>query len=519
MPPPPLPRAAPWLVATLLAGLGVAAWWDQRVAFDDAFISYRYAANWVAGNGLVFNPGERVEGFSNPLWVAVAAAAIAAGSDPFNVTRALGVASYAIVLALLGFVLTRAAAPLGLRAAWLLPALGVLLLPFGLAGSAGSGLASSFVTLCLTALGVSLCLPAPGSRRLRAAAAIAAVWTRMDAVLGVVACAFVAWRASPTRRELAVSLGPPTLALAALFAARRLYYGEWLPNPYYAKGADGWHLAAGLDYLATFAWSVWPVVPLGLLGLLAVFARRSSVEPPLRRAAGWALLCVALYALYIARVGGDFMQYRFAWQVYPLLAGAGLLGLIELARRSLPAAALVAVGLAAVSLRPPVLESDYGMQSLAEMNAYAERGSEVGRQLAERLPAGTVIATTLAGTVSYYSGLEVVDQWGLNDREIARGPGLEHFKRGHYKPAAPEYLRGRGVELVLNHPTICPCDDLCVEPVAMLFVRLDAERCLQGFLLQPQDELLRRACSEPQHFVPRGVDCAAVLARAVGPES
>ena len=35
---------------------------------DDAFISFRYAENWSDGLGWVFNAGEYVEGFSNPLW-------------------------------------------------------------------------------------------------------------------------------------------------------------------------------------------------------------------------------------------------------------------------------------------------------------------------------------------------------------------------------------------------------------------------------------------------------------------
>ena len=36
---------------------------------DDAFISFRYALNLVEGHGLVFNAGERVEGYTNFLWV------------------------------------------------------------------------------------------------------------------------------------------------------------------------------------------------------------------------------------------------------------------------------------------------------------------------------------------------------------------------------------------------------------------------------------------------------------------
>ena len=49
---------------------------------DDAFISLRYAANLLAGHGLVFNPGERVEGFTSPLWTLLLAGFGACGFDP-----------------------------------------------------------------------------------------------------------------------------------------------------------------------------------------------------------------------------------------------------------------------------------------------------------------------------------------------------------------------------------------------------------------------------------------------------
>jgi hypothetical protein len=53
----------PWLV--VLAWLASAAWF----LCDDAFISFRYARSLVEGHGLVFNAGERVEGYTNFLWV------------------------------------------------------------------------------------------------------------------------------------------------------------------------------------------------------------------------------------------------------------------------------------------------------------------------------------------------------------------------------------------------------------------------------------------------------------------
>jgi arabinofuranosyltransferase len=46
---------------------------------DDAFISLRYAYNFVHGLGLAYNPGQPVEGFSNFLWVMIESAVLALG--------------------------------------------------------------------------------------------------------------------------------------------------------------------------------------------------------------------------------------------------------------------------------------------------------------------------------------------------------------------------------------------------------------------------------------------------------
>ena len=48
---------------------------------DDAFISYRYAENLFNGHGIVFNPGERVEGYSNFLYVLLMAPGLYFGND------------------------------------------------------------------------------------------------------------------------------------------------------------------------------------------------------------------------------------------------------------------------------------------------------------------------------------------------------------------------------------------------------------------------------------------------------
>ena len=56
-------------VAAMLLAFGLWRALALRWVCDDSFISLRYADNLVSGHGLVFNPGERVMGYSNFLWV------------------------------------------------------------------------------------------------------------------------------------------------------------------------------------------------------------------------------------------------------------------------------------------------------------------------------------------------------------------------------------------------------------------------------------------------------------------
>jgi hypothetical protein len=98
--------------------------WDSRWVQDDAYISFRYARNMVEGNGLVFNVGDRVEGYTNFLWTAMSAVPLAGGSDDplhamHRAARLLWFATYGILLVFGVFLVARkvylaplAAAPL-----------------------------------------------------------------------------------------------------------------------------------------------------------------------------------------------------------------------------------------------------------------------------------------------------------------------------------------------------------------------------------------------------------------------
>src|SRR5689334_6986454 len=90
--------------AALLAVLGALALVHvvkRAWTCDDAFISYRYARHLVEGRGLVWNPGERVEAYTNPLFTLGLAAAMALGAEPRLASMAAGMVAYFAVAYLL----------------------------------------------------------------------------------------------------------------------------------------------------------------------------------------------------------------------------------------------------------------------------------------------------------------------------------------------------------------------------------------------------------------------------------
>jgi len=334
------PSIPAWLFLGLLGVGGFLGWWTRRHEFDDAYISYRYALNLAHGEGLVFNPGERVEGYSNLLWTLILGAGAWLGVPPHRFGPALGVLAY-LALAAIGWL----AIWIGLRGwtigrRWLASALLLSLVTSrGVAASAGSGLETFFyAALSLGALVTWAFadrrprLLAPLTGILLAAAAL----TRPEGVIPAAALTVIellgpsAGTNIGARLRCAVRLAwLPALAFLLQSALRLAYYGSLLPNPVYAKGMTGSHLDAGLLYLRSFAAS-YPIVLVfaAAAGALLVGGRGSRAERaerprPERSLAAGALLIAALEAALIAWVGGDFMEYRLALHFFPLLVVAG----------------------------------------------------------------------------------------------------------------------------------------------------------------------------------------------------
>lgn len=535
----PTPRGTPalragtdrrWLfLAGWLLAWAALAWWRwarEPYLLDDAFISFRYARNLVEGNGLVYNPGERVEGYTNLLWTLFAAGFLRLGIDPLTGTRTLGVGAYVLSTAAIAWLVVRDPGP---RPIWrlvrLAPAPLAAILPVGYAGFAGTGMETSFVGLLGLAVAWRGFLEPPRPRLDRAifaALAMALVATRLDCVPWVVLAAGVAlWHpfgreaeaTRPTARRLATLrlFAPAAALLGVLLIARFWYYGELLPNTFYAKVEGIQGFAIGWRYLEAYlAGSPQVFVCLGLMAAGLVLSDSGGV----RRFILYAALCTGFHALYVVTVGGDFMHYRLMFHVYPLLVAAAVAGLRVVAHEHALIGLAASGALAISSLAPSVLDTRYHMESLEEMHrCCAVPGIAYGRRLAEVLPPDTVIATTMAGGIAYYSGLTTIDQLGLTDREVARnGVPAKPIRRGHSKRASTSYLLSRGVNLVIHHPRVFSCDrPRTMGAGAYVFIRMPGDGCLRTLYLTPTPALSRRFCSQPDAFVVRGVDCQAVL--------
>src|SRR4029077_17355811 len=75
----------PFLIPLLLLFLSRVLMLIQTpAAAEDSFITFRYARNLAAGQGLVYNPGEHVMGFTSPLWTVWSALGIAVVGTPIT---------------------------------------------------------------------------------------------------------------------------------------------------------------------------------------------------------------------------------------------------------------------------------------------------------------------------------------------------------------------------------------------------------------------------------------------------
>lgn len=421
-------RAVVWtlaLCATLVLFLHASSY--STYFPDDAYISLRYADRFANGLGLTWTDGERVEGYTNFLWV-VLTAAIGSCMDTFELApRVLGYTAAALGVFALFYAAGTRVKDAGVSA---FCAAATLAGSNAIAAYTGSGLEQPLV-VALLAWAVVLSYPVVEDSRsdLRVVLPAGVVLgllplTRPDALLFVVVTLCVIVLRRPHRAaayRAAFRVGLVSLAIVAVHLAfRRAYYGDWVPNTYHAKVAFNLGRAReGLRYLEV---SAKPVIPLLAVAGLAVVVLAFDAQRRFR-ALLLASLALAWCAAVIALGGDIFPTHRFFVPVI-LLSAMLLKELLELGfslRHGL--------GLPLVALGPLVAASTFHTafhdihRGYAVNDGWHRSGQSVGRFL--RLVFGEqrpLLAVDAAGILPYFYKLPALDMLGLNDAYLARHP-------------------------------------------------------------------------------------------------
>ncbi len=433
--------SVPWLV--LLAWLTSVAWFLT----DDAFISFRYVRNLLEGHGLVFNPGEYVEGYTNFLWILELAAIWGLfGVRPEQAAPWLSVAYTGGTLAALWWWLARSPSrhDRGFLA-WL---------SLGLLGSSatfavwtsGGGLETRQFT-CFIVVAV-VCLGVHRNNRwglLAASVSLAAAALTRPEGLMLAACCFgwfavqrgivdrqLAWR------ELTYFIAPFAIVVATHFLFRYGYYDDWLPNTYYAKHVRPWY-ESGFRYLwaAALETGLYLLLPLICVALRERWRRYRDGTYAL------VLLCITAHLYYLLRIGGDHFEYRPLDFYWPLLALPAAEGIAHLGAR-------IAAGLRgvrwlpwrigprawAVALFIPVLCYASALQGLLlyeETATHIERDEENAEWLlaAPGMPAIMAISSDLRRqSIRQFVGLRFVAHREYANKRIREWQAYEEALRG-----------------------------------------------------------------------------------------
>jgi len=248
--------------------------WYQSNDVDDAYISYRYAQSLLEGHGFTFNPGQYVEGFSNPLWVLITTALlfIFQVKDPHTLIQFVGLFFSCGTLFLLlrcGHLLF----PEEQRWSALFPPLLLVSQP-GFAFYTMSGMETPMYLFWLS-LALFFLLKNGFGFAVGCALGLAA-WTRPEAPYFVfIFCLFglaQQWMRNETIQWRKILLG--FVGIGAVFGPwvlfRLYYFGELFPNTYFTKKVP---LTTSIQSASAYWWrylakTYWLTLPAFLAALL-----------------------------------------------------------------------------------------------------------------------------------------------------------------------------------------------------------------------------------------------------------
>lgn len=431
---------------------------NDKFIQDDAFISFRYVQNFVDGNGLVFNIGERVEGYTNFLWVIILSVFTFLGMNIENISQILSVL-FGVIVLFITFRLSQlieikeelkslkktriTESDLKVKYFDLIPSLFLVFTGSFIFWSVSGMETTMFVSFCL--FGIYFYVKDRNSDTVNykfPLFILLAALTRPEGMyfFGLIMLhKFIFAIKENKSAGLKIFFSKNNLISYAVFVIpviiftlfRYSYYGYLFPNTFYAKtGLSSVYLNAGIEYFTKFVTS-YLFYGIILITPLYLFKRKENFFE-----ISLFYLIIVSYIAYIVIVGGDVLkQNRFFLPVLPLIYILFAKLLTEVyfilknklnVKFAFPAIAIIAVLICfkyysseKENLDNDILSENGLVQKMkAAGNWFKDKQEKLGRPLN--------LAATTIGAVSYFSGsnVNVIDLLGLTDKEIAHNPKI-----------------------------------------------------------------------------------------------
>ncbi len=379
---------------------------------DDAYISYRYVANFLNGDGLVYNIGERVEGFTNFGWTIYLILLGAAGLDYIFISQitgllfGIGMVALTYLLALIVFEKNKLYASM---------ATALVALNFSLAHWSPAGLETAAFGF-FAMLSVYLFIKRSWWLIF---SILMAVWIRPDGVVMAGLLMIIeAILAKRIPRFTLISNATAFVLSLPFVVFKYMYYGSIVPNPFYAK--TGFNLAQlknGLEYTGTFI-SDYAFYGAGLAIALLIYKKLSRAA----RVIWWVSV---IFTIYIILIGGDVLKvHRFFLPIFGTSAILTILSLKFLVEKYFsrfirPAVVvIVTVGLVALTVYLPY---DFVMRYNNTERGFTRKMQTKAIYMKESDSTNFSVALTTIGIFGYeLIGHRVVDMLGLTDTTIAK---------------------------------------------------------------------------------------------------
>jgi hypothetical protein len=410
-----------WLPIILLGRSAIISgeryWWLD----DDAMISMRYARNLAQGAGLVWNPGERVEGYTNFLWTAYMALV-----QLFPIRMA----QTSLVILLTNLMLSAATIPylarlvrlLGGTAVGVAVTLTIYVFNKSLMAWNTTGVETALLAFLLVVTIVRVIEESRRAQPRLLTYLLIAVMSlvRADALVLAGLVYLLAFVLTPRRqRVIGYTLISLTLPLAQMIF-RIAYYGDWLPNTAYLKVAN-WNdrVLAGARYVLEFIWQYVMLIGLAVMGALRLRDRTLR----------WLAGLIAVVLGYVAFIGGDaFPNVRFFVPILPLLMALAVVSAERLMWHPVWCAAVLLVCVITTPLIIP------GYFSNLTPGGYNADNVRIGLLLKANAPVTATAADFSAGSVFYFSEGGAIDLLGKSDQHIAHLAAVPANDRpGHNK--------------------------------------------------------------------------------------